>query len=364
MRILHGPVNVGNQPWVLSRAEREAGHESDVIVSFNTWLGYQNDRELTKEPEARRLGDKFKRAAFGVKASRHYDVLHYYFGQSYIYRPGRVETAISFADLRLAKAQGKRVFMTLQGCDVRGAAVSNRTHAVTMCKSDGCKAFAICTATLDRVRAKMVKDILPLCDRVFVLNPDLALHAPTAEFLPYTSTAIDDIAVSLPKTTGRPLILHAPSDPSIKGTAEIETALDVLHQEFDFDYRVVKGLPHKEAMQLYKDADLVIDQVLAGWYGGFAVELMAMGKPVAAYIRQEDIGILNPEMRRDLPILPIDPRNLVKDLRSILASRAQWVEQGVRSRRFVERWHHPRKIAAALLRLYENPKAPLDIREE
>lgn len=28
MRILHGPVNVGNQPWSVSRAERALGHSS------------------------------------------------------------------------------------------------------------------------------------------------------------------------------------------------------------------------------------------------------------------------------------------------------------------------------------------------
>jgi glycosyltransferase involved in cell wall biosynthesis len=188
---------------------------------------------------------------------------------------------------------------------------------------------------------------------------DLALHAPGAEFLPYASAPIWSIDVVPPKTVGRPLVLHAPSDPLIKGTAEIEAALEVLRNEFDFDYRVVKGLPHAEAMKLYREADLVIDQVLAGWYGGFAVELMAMGKPVAAYIRDEDIGVLPPQMKEDLPILRIDPRSLVNDLRKIFASRDQWQAYGSQSRSFVERWHDPKKVSASLLRLYENPKAPL-----
>ncbi|MGY4472620.1 hypothetical protein ACVILL_000034, partial [Bradyrhizobium sp. USDA 3364] len=46
MKILHGPVNVGNQPWVLSRAERQLGASSDVVVRNDTWLGYSADRML------------------------------------------------------------------------------------------------------------------------------------------------------------------------------------------------------------------------------------------------------------------------------------------------------------------------------
>jgi hypothetical protein len=358
MRILHGPVNVGNQPWALSRAERALGAQSDVVVSFQTWLGYRVDRVLTAEPEAKSWADKLRRARFGIEATGRYDVLHYYFGQSYIYRPGQPETLVSFADLRLAKARGKKVFMTLQGCDVRGAAVSHATHAVTMCKPEGgCQFYANCAANQDKVRRKMVEDILPLCDRVFVLNPDLARHAPGAEFMPYASASIRDIAVSPPRTSGRPLILHAPSDPLIKGTAEIEAALDELRAEFDFDYQVVKGLPHEEAMKLYQRADLVIDQILAGWYGGFAVEVMAMGKPVAAYIRQEDLPAVPADFAQDMPILRIDRRSLVEDLRGILRRQSEWAAIGARSRAFVERWHDPAAIAAALLRLYADPGA-------
>ncbi len=43
-------------------------------------------------------------------------------------------------------------------------------------------------------------------------------------------------------------------------------ALEQLRERYDFDYRVVSNLPHAEALKLYADADLVIDQALAGWY--------------------------------------------------------------------------------------------------
>ncbi|GCC48646.1 hypothetical protein chiPu_0032844, partial [Chiloscyllium punctatum] len=83
MRILHGPVNVGNQPWVLSRAERQLGASSDVVVRNDTWLGYAADRMLAGK-NAGFLETAIRSAAFGLKNQWRYDVLHYYFGQTFL----------------------------------------------------------------------------------------------------------------------------------------------------------------------------------------------------------------------------------------------------------------------------------------
>ncbi len=50
-------------------------------------------------------------------------------------------------------------------------------------------------------------------------------------------------------------------------------------------FEIIENKPNKEAIEIYKKADIVIDQVLVGWYGAFAVEVMKMGKPVAVFIR-------------------------------------------------------------------------------
>ena len=359
MRVLHGPVNVGNQPWVLSRAERALGLKSDVVVSYGTWLEYPADRVLTATPNGGRR-NVLARVRFGLQAAFQYDVLHYYFGQSYIYKPGVIHR-YNFADLKLARRLGRKVFMTLQGCDVRRAGASNGRNAITMCKSDGCSAYPVCLAQLDATRKFLSEEILPLCDRVFYLNPELGHDAGTGTFIPYASCDIDAIAVAQPVVRKRPVVLHAPSNRAIKGSDMIEAALERLSARFDFDYRPVTGLAHRDAMELYRDADLVIDQVLAGWYGGFAVEVMAMGKPVAAYIRDEDMAFVPPGMASELPILRIDPRTLDADLTRIFEQRASWSQTGARSRTFVERWHNPATVARAFQRCYTDPKAAFDL---
>jgi glycosyltransferase involved in cell wall biosynthesis len=152
-------------------------------------------------------------------------------------------------------------------------------------------------------------------------------------------------------------IVHAPSDEGIKGSARIVEAVERLQKRYPIDFRIVRGLPHAEAIELYRSADLVIDQVLAGWYGGLAVEVMAMGKPVAAYIRDEDLGVLPEGMSDDLPIVRLHPDTLEEDLAAAIEQRDTWREVGERSYEYVRRWHHPRKIAREMLRNYELARA-------
>ena len=111
-------------------------------------------------------------------------------------------------------------------------------------------------------------------------------------------------------------------------------------------------------MEIYRGADLCIDQLFAGWYGGLAVEMMAMGKPVAAYLREEDLHYLPAEMRDDMPIVRVTPSGLVDELDAWLRRPAQeWRRTGAAGRRFVERWHDPLEIGAQMRQAYQDALA-------
>jgi hypothetical protein len=361
MRIVHGPVNVGNQPYVLSRYERRLGADSSLVVNYGTWLEYGADRTLGTLSD-RNARTVFRRLRFGMTAPFRFDVLHYYFGRSFLCWDDYGDPNwLWFRDLRLAKRLGRTIFMTLQGCDVRVSRRGSRRYEITPCHLGQCSAAPTCRAVLDDRREGLVRKVLPLVDRVFVLNPELARYAPTAQFLPYASVDVEALTPVWPASGGRIKIVHAPSDDGIKGSPGIIDAVERLQRRHPIDFTVVRGVPHERAMQLYRSADIVIDQVLAGWYGGFAVELMAMGKPVACYIRDEDLGVVPRGMRADLPLVRLHPDTLERDLEDAIERRADWREWGRRSREYVLRWHHPRKIAAAMLRAYAQPDAAMEI---
>ena len=361
MRIVHGPVNVGNQPYVLSRYERKLGADSSLVVNYDTWFQYGADRTLGKlhdmSPQA-----MLRRLTFGLTAPFRFDVLHYYFGRSFLCWDDYGDpTWLWFRDLQLAKRLGRTVFMTLQGCDVRISRRGSEQYLITPCHLGQCAAAPTCRAVLDDRREDLVERILPLVDRVFVLNPELARYAPTADFLPYASVDVEALEPAWPANDGRIRIVHAPSDEGIKGSPRIIEAVERLQRRHSIDFTVVKGVPHDRAMELYRAADIVIDQVLTGWYGGFAVELMAMGKPVGCYIRDEDLDVLPAAMRAELPLVRLHPDTLERDLEGAIEQRARWREWGRQSRDYVLRWHHPRKIAAAMLRAYAQPDAAMEI---
>src|SRR3990167_8876566 len=52
LRILHSPVNSAGQAYLISRAQRKLGFKSDVIVFYQNFLDYENDKslEIDKKP--------------------------------------------------------------------------------------------------------------------------------------------------------------------------------------------------------------------------------------------------------------------------------------------------------------------------
>jgi glycosyltransferase involved in cell wall biosynthesis len=186
-------------------------------------------------------------------------------------------------------------------------------------------------------------------DGVFALNPDIIRSIPRARFLPYSNVDLDDWQPPAGFDwyhDGPVKILHAPTNREIKGTDTIIKAVESLKAEGqNVELVMVENIPHKQVRQLYESADLLVDQILVGWYGGLAVELMALGKPVVAYIRQEDLQFIPKEMEEDLPVISADSATLTNVLRELIQDAEMRRKTGQQSRAFVEKWHHPKVVS-------------------
>jgi hypothetical protein len=55
-------------------------------------------------------------------------------------------------------------------------------------------------------------------------------------------------------------------------------------KQLPVDLDVVHGVPHDEAVERFKRADIVVDQLHYLWHGVFAIESMAYGKPVVTHL--------------------------------------------------------------------------------
>jgi len=233
---------------------------------------------------------------------------------------------------------GKGIFVTFQGGDARQGLFSTQRG--------------------DIVKRKVIAAFDRYADGIFYLNPDLARFLPPrAQFLPYAHLDLQEWRPPPPngRDTGKPVLLHAPSDRAQKGTRYVLDAVETLRREgIDFEFLLVEGVPRQEARPLYERADILVEQFVAGWYGALAVELMALGKPVVGHIDEQDLRVVPEGMRADLPIIRATGDSLADVLRQYLTLPVKALaELGVRCRTYVESWHDPIQIARQLRREYE-----------
>jgi glycosyltransferase involved in cell wall biosynthesis len=120
----------------------------------------------------------------------------------------------------------------------------------------------------------------------------------------------------------------------------------------DADLVLVEGLHHDEAFERYREADIVVDQLNAGWYGLFAIECMALGKPVLTFLHDEAVERTERELGVRVPVVNATRETLRTRLQELVASPPERTRIGAESRAYVEQVHDLERVADRLLALY------------
>lgn len=372
-RVLHAPSSVGGNPQALSLALKALGVDSTSLVVSQNYLSYGADVVLHR-PGGSFLLREVKRVWAVLFYLPRFDVIHYNAGTTVASAYGLdfpmagqrdassvlrflyagYLRALQKLELFLVTRMRKAVFVTYQGDDARQGDYSLQHFAISIAAQVEPGYY---DAVSDQFKRNNILLLSSVAQGVYAVNPDL-LHVlpPQARFVPYSLFFMTDWIPVYSQAEPRPLrIVHAPSHRKVKGTALILKAFANLKDRgYKFDVLLVEGLSNAEARKVYESADLLVDQLFAGWYGGLAVELMALGKPVLVYLRDGDLHFLPPEMRRELPCIQVTADTVEQELQRVLdMPRAALVELGKRSRAYVERWHDPLKIAADIKRDYE-----------
>ncbi len=307
LRVVHCPVNTAGVPWTNVQALRRRGVDAELVV-FNRYpLHPEADRSLDLPH-----GSMLRRQPLQWRALLDLlpgtDVFHFYFGLTVV--PKTVQ-------FPLLRALRKRSVMHFLGTDIRG----KRPDELPVAR---------------------------MADAAVVGSVDALRWVPHAEVLP---PGIDVAAIEPvpPSDRDRPVVLHAPSSRRRKGTEHVIAACEGL----DVELRLVEGLPHDEAFALYRDADLVVDQLNAGWYGLFAIECLALGKPVVTFLRDESVRRTEETLGLELPIVSATSETLRTRLEELLAAGPEGRRRiGAASRAYVEQVHDVERITDRLLDLY------------
>jgi glycosyltransferase involved in cell wall biosynthesis len=305
VRIVHAPVNTAGVPWANVEAQRRLGADARLVVFNRYRLHPEADWDLALSgPQWRRQPRQWAALARLLPQT---DVFHFYFGLSLV--PKSLQ-------LPILRAARKKSVMHFLGSDWRGKAPEQLAYA-------------------QRFDARIVGS-LAAAEAI----PDAELIPPGLDLRPFAPVP--------PSDRERPLVVHAPSDRKRKGTEFVVAACEQLPVELD----VVEGVHHEEARERYARADIVVDQLNAGWHGIFALEAMALGKPVVTYLREETVGKAERAYGIRIPIVSATKENLVDALRPLVESPALRREVGAASRAYVERVHDVDRVAERLLDLY------------
>ncbi|HSL63180.1 MAG TPA: hypothetical protein VK874_00865 [Gaiellaceae bacterium] len=305
LRVVHCPVNTAGIPWQNVQALRRRGVDAQLVVFERYRLHPEADRSLNRD------GGFVRRQAIQWQAFLRLlprtDVFHFYFGLTLVPKA---------AQFPILKALRRKSVLHYLGSDIRGKTPEQLAF--------GRRADAQVVGSYDAIR-----------------------WVPEAEVIP-PGIDVARIEPSPPSDRARPLIVHAPSSRRRKGTEHVLAAC----QGLDADLELVEGVHHDEAFERLRRADVVVDQLNAGWYGVLAIEAMSLGKPVVTFLHDEAVRRTEAAFGARVPLVPATKETLREALRPLVADAALRRRIGAESRAYAEQVHDLERVADRLLALY------------
>jgi glycosyltransferase involved in cell wall biosynthesis len=143
-------------------------------------------------------------------------------------------------------------------------------------------------------------------------------------------------------------IVHAPSNFEKKGTEWVIEACKQLPVDLD----IVHGVRNEDALERYKEADIVVDQLIRDWHGVFSIESMALGKPVVTSLEEDAVRQTEEAFGVKVPIIRATKDDLVEKLRPLVESFEERKRLGEAGRAYVEEVHDIERATDRLLDIY------------
>lgn len=279
---------------------------------------------------------------------QHYDVFHFHARSFLVGWPQNLYPTAY--DILLLKLLGKRVFFHFRGSEAR----LKSEHLAQQYNYVDEDIGWLYDEMPDQAKVKLREALAAVCDGLFAVDEEIRSYVPGSHLIPRALDGRDWQFVGV-SDRKRPLVVHAPSRKSIKGTRSLLAAVDILQKEGQlFDFKLVDHLPHEQAIDIYRSADVIVDQLRIGWHGVLAVEGMALGKPVISYLRHD---LASPSNRP--PIVNANPDTITDVLRGLINQRARRHQLGRDGRAFFERHHEAKVVAKQLKQHYDKPCRPI-----
>lgn len=353
LRVLYLPVNIASNISLYTKGMRSLGINARGVARYPISVFQDFDGcELLPKPQRRRkphlwLLTQYEKYFKIISAIAWADVVHW-IGHIYL---------MPFAlDVRIAQWLNKPRIVQFVGADIRNPEVEmvdnpmyarlvnrigldhpsfqreSRENSIKVQRLFGGAGFSCYTG--HSLAPAVQKELWP---KVY---DSARLMLPVGEFEPHYPDP----------SNSRPLVVHTPSSPMVKGTPAVLAAVEKLQKRLSFDYKNIHGVTRQEALRITKVADIVIDQLIAGVHGLYALEAMALGKPIICYIKPSMIN----KYLSDLPIVNANEDNIEHVLEELIKNGELRHKLGKKGRAYVKRNHDVPVVAKYLLNIYKD----------
>jgi len=348
MRILHLPKNAASQTSVIVRALRDIGIDAKGIVINNHPIQAKENIMNFEILSMRRHPIRwFGQTLLGWRAVRsalHWaDVIHWHFDATILPKG---------LDLRYISLLNKPRIVQFWGSDIRIPEIASADNPYSARMYMLAKDNYLLGSRKRSIGAQSM-----------FARYGFACIIPSPELLPYVQQdlfpsvfrteaglVLSEFEPKYPDAEQRkPVVVHMPSKPMVKGTQSVLDAIERLKIRYDFEFKLIHNVGHSEALAIVQNCDILLDQFVTGTIGLASLEAMALGKPVLCYIKPS----LVEKFPSDFPIVNANQDNLVEVLEALLENGQRRNRIGRLSRAYVEEYHDAHKLALQLKGIYK-----------
>jgi hypothetical protein len=368
LRVLHGPLNVADQGPAVAEQQRLLGVRA-LAFEDSPHPFYPPCDVVARSRSPRKWERLWIHGHDFYELAKGFDVVHLHSSAFLppipVPLPRRVESAYLAAvrgGLRRLRAQGAVLAVTFHGDEVRPISEIRQQWL----DADAVLSLPEYDERARSSRLRYSKAVARECDLVYVSTPDLLSWVPGAVLMPTVPSRPSASAglSTWPRRQRGPgsalRVVHAPSNPVVKGSALIRAAVASLSESgVPLELEILEGRRVNEVVSALHHADVLVDQVNVGWYGVLAVEAQSMGVPTLARLSGRNIGLFEQAMGARMgPGAPWsfqDATGLSQLLREIaaLAAAGDLGRVSADGLAFVRKFHDGASIARRILSDYE-----------
>jgi len=258
-----------------------------------------------------------------------------------------------YSDLELLKKKGKKIVFVFAGDDARWREAASQEFEKYGMKRIPVEDASYYTPRYLENNLKRIRHAEKFADMIFS-----RLDQAQLQLRPYFRWNMMVEPASYPhqpvQRPTNPRIVHAPTSRKIKGTDFVYKAFEKLKQDgIEFTPVLVENTPHKEALKIYADADILIDQLILPGTGKFASEGLAMGKVVVSLMAYDSYPQNNPS---DCPIVDANPDTIYQVLKELILDHGKRVSIAAKGRVYTEKYLLPSYFCDKIISWCNNRK--------